>query len=297
LPLPKFIPPVVRGVVASLLMGTNTAILSLPIFTLSLLKLAVPFRPWRRLCSALLNGIVEIWVEINRLWMPRIADVDWQVAQGAAIDRKGWYLVTCNHQSWSDIFVVQHVLNRQLPQLKFFLKQELIWVPVIGLCWWALDYPFMKRYTRAYLKKHPEKIGKDLETARAACEKFRDLPVALFIFLEGTRFTAEKHEKQKSPYTHLLKPKTAAAGLVFGILAEQVRTVADVTISYQGRVPSYWDLLCGRNGKISVAVDIQPVPDALRGRDYAKDSAFRSELNRWASDLWEEKDRRLATLS
>jgi 1-acyl-sn-glycerol-3-phosphate acyltransferase len=286
----------VRGVIASLILGGFTALIALPLFAIALLKLLIPLRPWRRLCSTALNGIAAAWIEVNRLWMPRLDGVDWHVAEGAAVDRRNGYLVTCNHQSWADIFIAQTVLNRRLPQLKFFLKQELIWVPVIGLCWWALDFPFMKRYDRAYLKKHPEKIGKDLETARAACEKFRDLPVSLFIFLEGTRFSTAKHTKQKSPYTHLLKPKTAAAGLVFGNLGQQVKTLVDLTIGYHGQVPSFWDLLCGRARQVSVVVAVRPVPATLLGRDYTADSAFRTELNRWGNELWEEKDRRLENI-
>jgi 1-acyl-sn-glycerol-3-phosphate acyltransferase len=41
--------------------------------------------------------------------------------------------------------VLQRIFHGRIPFLKFFLKQELIWVPVIGLAWWALDFPFMKR--------------------------------------------------------------------------------------------------------------------------------------------------------
>jgi len=296
LPLPTVFPPVLRGVIASLILGGFTALIALPLFIVALFKLLIPLRPWRRLCSAALNGIAAAWIEVNRLWMPRLDSVAWHIAEGAVVNRRGGYLVTCNHQSWADIFIAQTILTRRLPSLKFFLKQELIWVPVIGLCWWALDFPFMKRYDRAYLKKHPEKIGKDLETARAACEKFRDLPAALFIFLEGTRLSADKRDKQKSPYAHLLKPKVAAAGLVFGNLGEQVKTLVDLTIGYHGQVPSFWGLLCGRTGQVTVLVDVCPVPESLLGRDYAADSAFRTELSRWANDLWEKKDRRLETI-
>ena len=47
--------------------------------------------------------------------------------------RQEWYLMTSNHQSWADILVLQKVTNRRVPSLKFFLKQELIWVPLLGL--------------------------------------------------------------------------------------------------------------------------------------------------------------------
>ena len=116
--------------------------------------------------------------------------------------RHEWYLMTSNHQSWADILVLQKVTNRRVPSLKFFLKQELIWVPLLGLAWWALDFPFMKRYSRAQLEKRPELKGKDMETTRKACEKYAHYPVSVMNFFEGTRFTEEKHRQQNSPYRH-----------------------------------------------------------------------------------------------
>lgn len=53
---------------------------------------------------------------------------------------------------------------------KYFLKQ-LAWVPFIELACWALDIPFMRRYSRSYHIRHPERRGKDVETTRRSCEK------------------------------------------------------------------------------------------------------------------------------
>ncbi len=293
----NFLPGTLRGVIACFLMGLNIAIASLPIFFFSLLKLIIPIRPWRHLCSAILNGIVSLWTTINGLlWAPAPDRVDWRLEATDGLDTGKWYLVTCNHQTWADIFIVQGLLNRRIPQLKFFLKQELIWIPVIGLCWWALDFPFMKRYSREYLKRHPEKIGKDLETTRQACAKCNDLPTALFNFMEGTRFTPEKHAKQRSPYARLLKPKTAGTGLVFDVMGEKIKTMVDITISYHGQRPTYWDYVCGRVAQISVVIESVPVPEELLGRDYATDSAFRKQLIRWVNGRWEYKDRLLEEL-
>lgn len=279
-------------------MALNIIIMSLPIFLISILKLIIPLKPWRRLCSTILNGIVSLWITLNGLlWVNRPDHVEWHLDATNGIDRNSWYLVTCNHQTWADIFIVQGVLNRRIPQLKFFLKQELIWIPFIGLCWWALDFPFMKRYSRDYLKKNPHKLGKDLETTRQACAKCNDSPTSLFNYMEGTRFTPEKHAKQRSPYTHLLKPKSAGTGLVFDVMGENVRTMIDITMSYHGQRPRFWDLACGRIEKTSVIVESVPVPEDLLGRDYATDSAFRKQLIRWVNDRWQQKDQLLDDLN
>jgi len=282
-----------RGLLAGTVMCLNTALACLPLFCIALLKRLIPLRAWRRFCNRLLDGISALWIDLNRLWVGPVRGVDWQVDE-LRTDR--WYFVTSNHQSWADIFIVQSLLNRRLPQMKFFLKQELIWVPVVGLCWWALDYPFMQRYSREYLKKHPHKLGKDLATARNACRKFSDHPVAIFNFMEGTRITPEKKHKQRSPFRHLLKPKTGGTGLAFDVMGEKLDSLIDVTIHYRGEVPDLWGFLCGRYGKVSVRVRQEPIPANLLGRNYAEDSEFRAQLQHWAQGLWEDKDRLLEQL-
>ncbi len=119
-------------------------------------------------------------------------------------------MVNCNHQSWVDILVLQHLLNRRIPLLKFFLKQQLIYVPVIGPGVVGAGLPVHAAPFAAYLKKHPEKRLEDIETTRRACEKFALVPTSVMNFVEGTRFRAGKHEAQQSPYRHLLKPKAGA---------------------------------------------------------------------------------------
>ena len=106
----------------------------------------------------------------------------WDVQGLEGLEPGGWYLVSSNHQSWVDILVLQKIFNRRIPLLKFFLKRELIWVPVIGLAWWALDFPFMRR--RGGLAG-----AEDLERARQACRKFSVVPTSVINFLEGTRYT------------------------------------------------------------------------------------------------------------
>jgi 1-acyl-sn-glycerol-3-phosphate acyltransferase len=201
-----------------------------------------------------------------------------------------WYLVISNHQSWVDIFVLQHVFNKRIPFLKFFLKQELIWVPIIGLAWWALDFPFMKRYSKHQLARHPELRGKDLETTRMACEKFKTTPVSVMNFLEGTRITPTKHQKQNSPYKNLLKPKAGGIGLVLGAMGEQISIMLDVTIIYPQGIPTAWDFFRGQVREIEVIVQKRPIPAEYSNQDYQNDPEFREAFQAWVRELWREKD-------
>ena len=71
----------------------------------------------------------------------------------------------------------------------------------------------MKRYSKAYLEKHPEKKGKDLETTRKTCAKFRDNPVGIFNFAEGTRFTRASMRSSSHRFATCLNPRRAVLRL------------------------------------------------------------------------------------
>jgi 1-acyl-sn-glycerol-3-phosphate acyltransferase len=222
--------------------------------------------------------------------------MDWHIERPATLDKKGWYFVLSNHQSWVDILVLQHSLNGRIPLLKFFLKQELIKVPIMGAAWLALDFPFMKRYSKAYLEKHPEMKGKDLETTRQACEKFKDMPTSVMNFLEGTRYTQAKHDEQQSPFKHLLKPKAGGMAFAMSAMGDQFKSILDVTIYYPGGIPTFWDFMQGKMPRAEVIIEEKPIPTDLLGGDYETDMEYRARFQAWVQTLWEDKDARLDAL-
>lgn len=291
----SFLPHAVRGALATLLLILNTLICFSVLFPIAMIKL-LPIPALQALCTRALIRIAEFWMLCNSGWMRLSGNTEWDVQGVSQLDYDGWYLVTSNHQSWVDILVLQHNLNRQMPMLKFFLKQELIWVPVIGICWWALDFPFMKRYSKAYLARHPEKVGQDVATTRRACQKFKTTPVAVFNFLEGTRLTPAKHAEQNSPYRHLLRPKSGGIAFVLDAMGSQLRSLVDITIHYPDGSPSFWDLLSGRIRKVVMRCELKPIPPEFLGRDYQNDSAFREAFQAWVNELWAEKDQTLEEL-
>lgn len=280
----------IKGALALLLISLNTLLVFPAVISLGLIKLLIPSVLLRKLCTRALIAIAEYWMGFNSFLINTLHEVRWDIRGTEGLSRDEWYLVTSNHQSWADIPVVQHALLGKTPMPKFFLKQQLIWVPVIGLAWWALDFPFMKRYTREQIEKNPALKGKDLETTRKACEKFRYTPVAVFNYLEGTRFTPEKHARQQSPYRHLLKPKAGGAAFVLGALGDQIKTWLDITICYPERVVSFWDFACGRVHHIIVDIRKIEIPPEFLNRDYSTDEVFRKQFQAWVAHLWEEKD-------
>ena len=291
-----FLPAPLLGLIASLLLALNIFFWVPILLLFALVKLVLPFRAVRLAIDPVLLFIAEGWIGCNSGWMALTQRTQWDVQGMDGLDRHSWYMVSSNHQSWVDILALQHLLNRRIPLLKFFLKQQLIWVPIMGLAWWALEFPFMRRHTEDYLKKHPEMRGKDQETTRKACEKFALIPTSVMNFLEGTRFTSAKHAKQQSPYQHLLKPKAGGLALALQAMGDKFQSILDVTIVYPDGVPTFWSFLCGRLPRVVVRVRSIPVPAQLLGGDYGQDPVFREAFSQWVQQLWREKDAQIAAI-
>jgi 1-acyl-sn-glycerol-3-phosphate acyltransferase len=289
----RFLPPLARGIIALLLLVINTLFWCALLFAMALVKLVLPFDVVRKRVDPLLNAIATAWIACNSAWMRLTQGTTWDIQGVENLQYRGWYLVNCNHQSWVDIFVLQHVLNRRIPLLKFFLKQQLIYVPVIGLAWWALDFPFMKRHSRDALRKNPNLRQQDRETTRRACEKFARVPTSVMNFAEGTRFTPHKHQAQSSPYRHLLKPKAGALALALNAMGAQFHSLIDVTIVYPDGVPTFWQFLCGQTSRIILRARQVPIPAEFGAGDYEGDPEFRGTFHRWLADIWEDKDRQI----
>jgi len=289
-------PPAVRGVIAATLLGLNTLVWCGLLFGLAVVKLLVPAKRLRPAIDGALNEVATRWVSGNGAWMRATQRTQWDVAGLGDLGYRGWYLVSCNHQSWVDILVLQRLLNRRIPMLKFFLKRQLIYVPVMGLAWWALDFPFMRRHSDAHLHSHPEQRLDDVNESRRACEKFARLPTSVMNFAEGTRFTPDKHRAQRSPYRHLLKPKAGAMALAIDVLGEKFDSLLDLTIVYPDGVPTFWQFLCGNVDSIIVRAQRIAIPRELLGGDYVRDVRYRKTFQRWLRQLWEDKDRRIDEL-
>ncbi|HJW51282.1 MAG TPA: acyltransferase [Burkholderiaceae bacterium] len=274
---------VLRGGLASLILVLNTLVGVACMMPFALLKLLLPFDVMRHLTDRALNAIATSWIDVNNAWIDAVSRTRWDVQGLEGLEPGGWYLVSSNHQSWVDILVLQKIFNRRIPLLKFFLKRELMWVPVIGLAWWALDFPFMRR--RGGLAG-----AEDLERARQACRKFSVVPTSVINFLEGTRYTRTKHDAQGSPYRHLLKPKVGGIATALTTLGSQFHRLLDVTIVYPDGAPEFWTLLSGRLRRVVVRVEQREIPPELLAGDYTGDPTFRARMQDWINALWVQKD-------
>ena len=295
-PMLASLPQLIRLPLVMLLLVLSTVLHVLTLFALTLIKLIVPIRAIRLACSRWLVAIAESWIATNNAMFGLFTRIQWQVDGLADLRRDGNYLVLCNHQSWVDIAVLQKIFNRRIPFLRFFLKSQLIWVPLLGPAWWALDFPFMKRYSGATLLRHPELQGKDMEATRRACEKFRHMPVSIMNFVEGTRFTPAKHAAQSSKYRYLLRPKAGGVAFVLDAMGDGLHAILDVTIVYPDGPCSMMDLIANRVPAIRVQVRELPIGAELRDSQDDASSAFRGHVKAWINTLWAEKDVQIARM-
>jgi 1-acyl-sn-glycerol-3-phosphate acyltransferase len=290
------IPAPLLGVLAASLLLLNILFWVPILLVFAAIKLLLPVQKIRLLLDPVLVGIAENWIACNSAWMALTQQTHWDVQGIDGLHRHDWYLVNANHQCAADIFVMQHLFNRRIPLLKFFIKQQLIWMPIMGLAWWALDFPFMRRHSEAYLKKHPEMRAKDQESTRRACAKFALIPTSVTNFMEGTRFTPAKHARQQSPYRYLLKPKAGGVALALNAMGDKFQSILDVTIVYPDGIPGFWAFLCGRMHRVIVRVRSLPIPVHLLQGDYGTDAALREAFSTWAHALWKDKDAQIAAL-
>lgn len=261
-----------------------------PLLILAALLKLLPVPSLQRWLERRLPGIAERWIAVNSAMIDRFTRTRFEVEGLEGLRPDGHYLVLANHRSWVDIPVLQKVFNRRIPLLRFFLKRQLIWVPVLGLCWWALDFPFMQRATKSQLARRPELAGRDLAATRRACEKFRHIPASIMNFVEGTRFTPAKHAAQGGAFRHLLRPRAGGAAFVLGAMGDILDGVLDVTVHYDRPQPSLADLFANRIGVVRVRVVERPIPDGFAGADYDSDREFRRHFQAWLNQLWLEKD-------
>jgi 1-acyl-sn-glycerol-3-phosphate acyltransferase len=290
-----------KGVSALVVITASTIVLTVVLCIFSIAKFLVPEGAVRNRVRRFLAGMAEFWISINNFVFDILRLTQWDIEVPQGLDRNGCYFVSSNHQSWVDIVVLQRCFNRRLPFFRFFLKSSLIWVPFLGVAWWALDMPFMRRVSKEKARRRPGLKGKDLENARIACEKFREIPVAMMNFPEGTRFSVEKRDRGKSPYQNLLQPRIGGTGQVFYALAEQLDALIDVTIVYPGEgknalAPTFWHLVSGQIPRIIVRATQREIPPELLGRNFSSDRGYRRDLEAWANDLWLEKDAFIAEL-
>ena len=290
----SFLPAFISSPITFILFCANLALCGVVICTGGVLKLLLPFKTAHKLLHIVMHATFRLWALINYLIMIGFNKIEWEISGDENLNKSSWYLIIANHQSWMDIFVLANFARTRIPETKFFLKDSLKKVPFIGMGCWALDMPFMKRYSRAYIEKHPHLKGKDIETTRKSCLKYKETPTTIINFVEGTRKSPEK--LKNSPYDYLLPPKAGGIAFTLAAMGEQFDKILNITLCYpenHGHIMK--DLLAGRLTKIIVKVEQISVSEEIIG-DYFNDKKFKNSFQEWINNLWTRKEKLLKSL-
>jgi 1-acyl-sn-glycerol-3-phosphate acyltransferase len=279
-----------RGLLTLLLFSLNTLFWGTIIVLGGVVKFFLRGR-LRRAVSLTLARWGDHWTAVNDRIMDALLPVQWDIEGVGDLDPGGHYLIVSNHLSWVDILVLFRVFHGHTALIRFFVKQSVIWMPIVGQACAAVDMPFMKRYTPEYLQRHPEKRGKDLEATRRACQHFREVPVAILIFMEGTRLTAEKHAEQGKPYRHLLRPRIGALSYVLACMGDQLSEILDVTLAYPGVGEiTFWKFLTGRVPRVVARVRRLAMPPEFLAASIMEPGPARERFKDEVRAMWEGKD-------
>lgn len=281
-----------RGILASLLLVLNTIATCVPLYLMGAVRPLFPARS-RTSLSRRMDRLIDFWVGNNRKWFGLLdlmsIELTWEGDEALSNDQ--WYLVVSNHQSWTDIVILQNTLWRRVPPIKFFTKRQLIWVPFLGLAMWFLDFPYVRRMSREQIAANPGLAELDRQATLKACEKFREHPNTVLNFPEGTRFTPAKHLNQVARFQNLLNPKIGGLTYVSEGLRNQLHKLLDITIVYLGPTPTFWDLMQGRCPPVQILVQCRDLPESLRETLSLEER--RARLGPWMEDIWHDKDQRL----
>ena len=243
-----------------------------------------------------MNVIVDGWVSCNRAMFRALLPVRFDTRGLDDLTRERWYLLLSNHQSWTDIVILQTVFRDLAPPLKFFTKMELIWLPFLGQAMWALDFPFMRRFARLP-RETPRDARQGPPRRRGECvNAFGRRRRRSSSSPRASRQTEAKRIAQSSPHANLLKPRAGGVGFVLSAMGDQIDQLVDVTLAYPGGTPSFWSFLCGRVDRVIVDVRVSPMPQDIAHGDYERDNEYRGHVQRWITERWDEKDARIDML-
>lgn len=171
-------------------------------------------------------------------------------------------IVILNHQDMADItFVLDYAETKgRLGDLKWMVKDVIKYVPGVGWGMLFLDCIFLKR-----------DWAEDKESIRRTFARLRDndVPVWLLSFSEGTRITADKLAAAKEHARshgmpeprHVLLPRPKGFTATVEGLRDHVGAVYDITIGYEGGVPTIGQFVRGLSPRAHLHVRRFPIDE------------------------------------
>ncbi|OFZ05450.1 MAG: hypothetical protein A2X97_11270 [Bdellovibrionales bacterium GWA1_52_35] len=176
--------------------------------------------------------------------------------------------------------------KKQIGNLKWFAKNMIKYVPGVGWGMVFLDCIFLKRNWAA-----------DRSLIQASFAKYlrEKIPFWLILFPEGTRLRKHKLKRAAEfaasrglrPPRHVLLPKPRGFAAALTGLRSEIRAVYDVTIAYNGGVPTLMQLLNG--AATGARMNVRRFPVEMLPTD-------EREIAEWLRIRFVEKDQLLSEL-
>ncbi|MDG1305695.1 MAG: 1-acyl-sn-glycerol-3-phosphate acyltransferase [Pseudomonadales bacterium] len=264
--------------VASWIFITLNLLIWLPFLLLAaFVRLVCPVNAIKALTDNVVDAVYRIATRIDGWWIERVLGVRFEIEdEDFALETLRPHespMIIANHRSWFDIFTLQTLICRRGPMLKFLIKTELLWVPVLGWVCIALNFPRLQR------KGDQKTRTKDLGIVQKASVQLGASPGALLLFPEGTRYTEEKRVQNGAPYKSLLRPKPGGFNTILLSLPDST-SIIDFSIGYEPGDDNCWRCMSGLVNIVRVKVS-QKAISGINGIE-------------WLEDSWQQKDEWLA---
>ncbi|MBS02770.1 MAG: hypothetical protein CMQ24_08720 [Gammaproteobacteria bacterium] len=263
-----------RAGLSVVVLAGNLIVWLTPLMLLALLRWAARGRS-SAIEERLIQACYRNAVAINSWWLRHVSGIR-MVAHpplpgpaGSAppldhFDLRGQHVVLlANHRTWFDIPLLQALTVPAGPILKFVVKRELAWVPIVGWVCLVLRFPLMRRGGTT------EARTADLHAVSKAAQDRQSTQDALIIFAEGTRITDTKHAAAKSPYRHLLPPKAGGFRTVLRHSPAEA-VICDMTVIYRATEVSFWRCLGGRVPQVDVYLRQRALADVTDVREFLR---------------------------
>ncbi|KAJ9062271.1 hypothetical protein DSO57_1012487 [Entomophthora muscae] len=209
-------------------------------------------------------------------------------------------LVTCNHRSWSDFYMLNAVSSRlgMMPYNRYFVKDSLKHIPFFGWGMYLMGMLMVRRSWDSDQKKI-DRVFSDLVDNKR--------PVWLISFIEGSRYTTEKcleaqefcRSRNLPVLEHVLFPRTKGImASISKLRHSHVKYLYDFTIAYQqegkpfGKAPNLIDIHTVDH--LSPPYHFHMHIEKHRLEDLPTNPA---ELNKWIIQLYQRKDTLLSQLA
>lgn len=229
--------------------------------------------------SVIVEGFVYLLEHIDR---PQV------IITGDPLVRNQSALVIANHQSYTDSLIISGIALRygMLSHIKFFAKDSLKWIPILGWGIWLMGNILVKRNWHDDEKKITEMFDEWKRSRH---------PIWLVSYPEGSRRTPEKvkssqtfaRERQLPLLTRVLTPRTKGfVATVHSLRNTHIRYVYDLTIRYDPSVPTIYDVFAHKLKEMKLIIHIKRY-------DISELPTDTYELTRWLYERFQEKDKLL----